>query len=200
MAVGVTLVVMLAATFVRHPGRVVVVSVIAAGLARVAWAQASPVAQDRIRSLISGDRGASVSEREFMWSRSWEIAQDHLGWGLGWANLDRGELVVDQYPHNLFLEVLAEAGLLALGLLAALLVVGAVRATRARAADASALPLLGLLVFATANAMVSGDVTDNRLVFVIAAACWTLRSSARNADSAEEAPQAATAGMALKTA
>ncbi len=172
-AAGVAAVIVLLAAFGRRPLRTAVVSV-GLGLAGWwAWGQASGVAQSRINQALSSDRGASVSQREFMWARSYDIVQ-HQFWGSGWGSLSGGQLVVDKYPHDIVLEVWVEAGWLAAGVLVGVLVAGAVRAARAGRIDPTAVPLLALLVFWVANALVSGDVTDNRGVFVLMAACLTL--------------------------
>lgn len=98
--------------------------------------------------------------------------------GVGWAGLEPILRPIGRYPHNLFLEVGAEGGVLAALALLALLAAAVSRSFKAaRAGDDSVVPVVALLVFWLVNAMVSGDANDNRGVFVFAAAALMVRGA-----------------------
>lgn len=129
---------------------------------------------DRAFAWLSGERDKSTATREAMWDLSWQgIAWEPAG--LGWGDFAELTAVSGEirYPHNLFLEVFYEAGWLAGGAL--LLFVGAslIRMWR-RSADPATAVLFALLLFALTNAMVSGDINDNRLMWLLLATAWVL--------------------------
>jgi O-antigen ligase len=133
-------------------------------------------AQDRFMLLLSDDQGASVSVREMLWRRSWHVIQ-MTPFGEGWGGMSRALRPIADYPHNVVLEVAGEGGLLALGLLLVAVWVGVRRTTRAsRTGDSSATTLLALLVYWLANALVSGDLNDNRGLFLCLAAALMVGS------------------------
>jgi O-antigen ligase len=110
------------------------------------------------------------------------IAAHHpegVGWGGLVNHLQPLEVLTKngwaQYPHNVFVEVLVEAGWVA-GLLF-LIFAGlslALLARHARRLDGGI--WLGLAVFFLVNAMVSGDLNGNRPALVALAVAWTLRA------------------------
>lgn len=119
------------------------------------------------RLLVFND--TSAAERRRLWSDSLDVLTAHPG-GIGWGNLyyslPAGSVPdVRVYPHNVLLEVGTEAGWLALAGLVALLGVAWVRQRRAASTGVEA-AMLGLLVFFLVNALVSGDVGDNRGLWV----------------------------------
>lgn len=81
-----------------------------------------------------------------------------------------------EYPHNAFLEILVEQGLagLFLFLLTLLMVMRSIlsgyRDTSIGIEEAA---LVGIWIFALFNAMVSGDIADNGIVWVASALVWT---------------------------
>lgn len=94
-------------------------------------------------------------------------------WGHGWGKFGRMVDGYDSavYPHNLLLELWVEAGWVPTFLMTALLLVVAVRLTTIRQPEAVIVAVL--LIFAVVNAMVSGDVLGNRLVFIGLALAWS---------------------------
>lgn len=139
---------------------------------------------------------SSASEATSTRTPLWEAAWRHLhqwpdalvgtGWG-GYARVLRpGEFLVGNttrlYPHDVVLEAFVEGGAVA-GLALTVAVVASLVAAvrRLRAADASTVDvvLLALAVFLTGNALVSGDLNDNRLLWVVLAVAWTPRQADR---------------------
>jgi O-antigen ligase len=99
--------------------------------------------------------------------------QPVFGVGVGGFDLARGygDGLRGDYPHNIVLEVACELGVLGLALFLALVVpalAGAVRAvgrTQNREGFAATAAVLAVLVYFLANAMFSGDLNDNRMLF-----------------------------------
>lgn len=94
-----------------------------------------------------------------------------LGTGVGGFSKQSTGFDCREYPHNLLLEVASEMGIVGLVLLSALIVVSLRRFHRAWRStgitDRSILrTALALFAFAFFNACVSGDLVDNRMVFV----------------------------------
>ena len=111
--------------------------------------------------------------REGAWAEAWDLAITHP-LGAGWASFEDVSTTLNpgdrHYPHNIVLEMAAEAGWIAAAVLVAVLAVALVRAWRAaRTGGFTDAGILAVLVFATLNAMVSGDVNDNRLLFAMIA-------------------------------
>lgn len=110
------------------------------------------------------------------------IAAHHpegVGWGGLVNHLSPLEVLTKngwaQYPHNVFVEILVEAGWVA-GLVFLVFVVLSLAqlARRARRLDGGI--WLGLAVFFLVNAMVSGDLNGNRPMLVALAIGWTFEA------------------------
>lgn len=120
-------------------------------------------------ALDQSDLGASVSERE----EGQRFAFEHwlqapvIGWGVG----EFGHLFPSlKYPHNLFLEILMEQGLIGFWLLVALIGLGLVRAWRLWPARPDWVPIALILMFVTllmSRATVQGYLPDERLLFAL---------------------------------
>jgi len=146
-----------------------------------AFQQASPLARDRFGLLFADVHGHSVDVRESLVSRAWQVVQDNP-FGVGWGGLAPRMNSMDMYPHNLVLEVLGEGGWIA-G--AALLVVSVVAVKRVlcNLAEPASLGILSLFIYWATNALVSGDLNDNRAVFVMLAACLATDSIRPNLET-----------------
>lgn len=132
----------------------------------------------RLQVLASDGMGDSVEARIQHYAHAMEVwGQAPLtGNGIGaWPILNDG---VDSrgYPHNVFLEVLVELGLVGLILFSMLIVYALTFLKPLKAAGAQPLKilLLMLIMYTFLNSMVSGDIPDNRLLF----ACIGLMSAA----------------------
>jgi O-antigen ligase len=107
------------------------------------------------------------------------IAAHHpegVGWGGLVNHLEPLEVLTKngwaQYPHNVFVEVLVEAGWIA-GLVFLVFVVLSLARLARRARRLDGAIWLGLAVFFLVNAMVSGDLNGNRPMLVALAIGWT---------------------------
>ncbi len=124
----------------------------------------------RLAILVSGADTESAGRRLWYAKEAWSQWRDApwFGHGIGsWAHL-LGWGDVRAYPHNIFLEVGVELGVV--GLILVLLLCGHSwsRCTRgAVKSDRTRATLLLLLVASTANALISGDLPDNRAMFAL---------------------------------
>lgn len=150
--------------------RIAMGTIVALALGAAAWL-APDVAVERIGAFLGGSLGHSESLRLEAYQESVRVvAENPLG--VGWASF--GSYVgifyeaARQYPHNLLLEVAVEAGWLAGAATVAVLSWALLRAFRNRG-NAEGLGVFALLAFLTANAMVSGDVNDNRVLLAFVA-------------------------------
>ena len=97
--------------------------------------------------------------------------------GIGWGGAAVDLLPVGLYPHNIVLEVFVEAGWLTGVLFLGIFALGVVRAWRGAAGWAE-LGVLALLAYWTVNALVSGDVNDNRAFFAMLGAALSVVTAA----------------------
>ena len=119
----------------------------------------------RFESLIDGSNPLSLSSRTSRYQQSFEMWQSKpfLGSGIGsWPILARLGDERD-YPHNIFLEVAVEMGLVGLFLLIILLTFAAINFIFSSQHERIVWLALFLSVFISAQ--FSGDISDNRLVF-----------------------------------
>ncbi len=125
----------------------------------------------RSLSFLTGNsHDASSNGRTALWKIAWRTFSSHPLFGVGTGGyhaVDPGNL----YPHNLFLETLAELGIVGGLLVAGTIVFGL---TRLRTAWVNGTPVdredtamvASLIVAAFANAMFSGDVTTNNALWL----------------------------------
>lgn len=122
----------------------------------------------RVTSLFSGN-DESAFARINLYETAWEMFYNNPLFGQGWGSFSLFYFGTDEkvYPHNLFLEVLAEIGLIGLLTFLLMLATSIFLGYRALTIDKSSLSLtvVGAFVFCFFNAMTSGDLTDNKLVF-----------------------------------
>jgi O-antigen ligase len=129
----------------------------------------------RIEAFLHADWTTSESSRAEAFVRSLDLVRTSplgIGWGVFAQRVyipgdEPGTYM--EFPHNLMLEVFLEGGWLAgvffLGLLLAALYQAYRLANGCRRVEARA--LFALLVFNTANAMVSGEINNERLLFAL---------------------------------
>jgi O-antigen ligase len=125
---------------------------------------------DRLWILLEGGGGGSAQFRVWFFSRALESwwTSPLAGHGIG----DFGSLIhwgdVRVYPHNLFLEVLVELGVIGLVLLLAGVFQAMKRISIMRMRRDVVLAMVLMLVLnAFLNAQVSGDLPDNRVMFAL---------------------------------
>jgi len=91
--------------------------------------------------------------------------------GLGIAGFARvynfGSATDRVYPHNIVLEVAVENGWLVGILFIFIIALGVLRGYRAAVTEPALRPFFAIFVFAFCNALVSGDMNDNRIVYAL---------------------------------
>lgn len=137
----------------------------------------------RVETFLEGTLGSSELIRLQAFSFAWQgIQENPLGTGLGgfetyspWIRWTR------PYPHNILLETLLEGGWLT-GMYLIFLALLALRKVHAlvlhKAWDPEAMGLFAILLFFLMNAMVSGDLNDNRALFAFVGMAVGLRGLA----------------------
>jgi O-antigen ligase len=144
---------------------IVLLLLAAGGLALFATTTGRLATFDRLERLT--EEGNPRTELYEEWTKVWPQAP-LLGHGTGSWPILRGRPDQTSYPHNLFLELLVENGVV--GLVLFLVVVGValwpVSLARMRR-DSQALCALMLFLGALANAMTSGDLPGNRAMFMM---------------------------------
>ena len=176
------LAVLLALTLRERQARIRIVLVVAgAVLGAILVTQLVP-GQDVSRALSVLTGSAGSNGRADIWGAAWNVFRAHplLGVGTGSFAVYRPP---ELYPHNLFLEVGAELGVVGLLVLAAVLVSGARSAWRAYAAaspdDRPQTALVAALLAATfVNAQFSGDITTNSDLWLLIGLALGLRERA----------------------
>lgn len=131
-------------------------------VAMFVFSAAPKLARERIDYLVSGELGTSERARLSLYDLSLEIIAQNpqgVGWG-GFADYHN----IHIYSHNLLLEVAVEAGL-GVAILFAIWIVRMIRLARANASGRAGQTLFALTIFFFINAMVSGDINDNRPLF-----------------------------------
>jgi O-antigen ligase len=137
---------------------------------------------------------AAGADRLQYWRSAWETFEDHPvfgigsgGWGMVWNKQDYRD-----FPHNIFLEILCEEGLIG-GLLFSLFFFGTMRLVwkvmrhpmSTQRGKTLAIWAIGILTFAGLDAQLSGDIQTNDYLWIAAAIICVL---ARIAFTAERGP------------
>jgi len=160
----------------RFEGVFASVIMLASVLYLVSWDPLATFAftRTKFQFLMSPEKGASTLTRAAYFRAALRyFAESPIG-GIGLGGFAQRQLQIPtrEYPHNLVLEILSETGIVGfvpfIGLLAASL-----RGYRReiQSSDSRGRILLesalAVTMFALLNAMVSGDINDNRMVFVM---------------------------------
>ena len=122
----------------------------------------------RVTAFFRGDYGASEAYRVQALQACWRLVPG-APWGLGWGGfatfVDPEHGVARQYPHNLLAEVTLEAGWLCGATTLVVLAAALAAAWSGTATPGGRLVFAGL-GFHLCNALVSGDLNDNRPLFL----------------------------------
>jgi O-antigen ligase len=168
-AIGAMVAVVLAVSFSPGRGRALrVVAAVVSLLSAAYLAFAANLVADRL--LTFEDTSAEARRR------LWHVGVGLIGsnpLGIGWGQLrtylpagsSPAGVGFREYPHNVLIEVGSEAGVLALVALVVVLAL-ALRGQQREARQPVESVMLALLIFALVNALVSGDVGDNRGLWV----------------------------------
>jgi len=120
---------------------------------------------------VSIEPNRSLGVRVDLWEMAWEVwrAKPVIGGGLGILAALRGTPDVRCYPHNLVLELLSELGLLGAFLFGMLVIVAVKALGPVDVLGRDPWRMLVAMLFANAmlNALVSGDIPDNRFLFAV---------------------------------
>jgi hypothetical protein len=130
----------------------------------------------RFELLVSEDKGASILVRAFMFATAWKLTlANPLGLGIG--GFERYAPLELRYPHNLLLEVGCELGWVPLATLTLFLAWAIWETIQILRREYSWHTLFLCVVFSSAlmNAMVSGDLNDNRLLYATLLLPFTYR-------------------------
>lgn len=148
--------------------------------------EATGLGATRITASVTG-RYSLTGSRSGLWLEAAEAALVHpfgIGWGNFWSVLSPAERLDSgyvQYPHNFLLEVFLEAGWLAGLAITVFVAASLVRLHRlSRSPYGSA--LLAIALFFVLNALVSGDVNDNRMMWVAVVIAWVGATSLGSRD------------------
>lgn len=142
----------------------------------------------RFALLFESGKGTSVSARQDFITTGLDLAADskYLGWGIGsWPLLTQGEDVIG-YPHNIFIEILVEQGVIGLitfiVFISMVIMVALLSLRRSSSAVAAGLVSVGLVSFwySLLIAQTSGDLYDNRYVWFYAGFILSCTSLVRN--------------------
>lgn len=126
-------------------------------------------ASTRIGEFLSGEWSNSELMRMKAYELSWEKIKETpegTGWGGFATTINLWPDSTRQYPHNLFLEIGLEGGWLAGLLLCMMMAVGLWHVFRG-ATTVERRACFALLLFVIGNAMISGDVNDNKEFFAL---------------------------------
>jgi O-antigen ligase len=122
----------------------------------------------RIRYLLKGEFRTSENVRLDLYKTGLQLIPVNPQ-GMGWGTFpSEEEGTVRRYPHNLLIEVFLEGGWMA-GFVLTGFIVYAIWRTYMRGGGMVPRSTLAFLVFFLINAMVSGDINDNRIFFAILA-------------------------------
>lgn len=140
---------------------------------------------ERMMLLFNADMGASAGTRLAYWKSALDIffSRPAFGAGIGGFASLAGFGDSRAYPHNILLEVASELGVVGVALLVTIVVLAfrKVHVSLASAGDNVRVALIMVLVNTLANAMLSGDISDNRMVFLaLGLMCqgWVVRERA----------------------
>jgi O-antigen ligase len=138
------------------------------------------------------NQDASSQVRLMLWHFTSSYILGHP-WGTGWGGLQyiSGFNLISTegliYPHNVLLEVAGEAGWIA-GAAVVFFLWSGLRHLRTAAVSPFPAALFGIAVFFTMNAMVSGDVNDNRTMWASVAIGWVIASKGKTQPAFESVP------------
>lgn len=125
---------------------------------------------ERIEQSLIGSDGDSSTGRFQLWQAAVETIVDSP-LGVGWGGFS--ELSFSEYPHNVLLEILLEAGWLTGSAVIALLFITFLKGVKESGSFLS-MVIFSIYSFALINAMFSSDINGNRLLIVATVTIWVL--------------------------
>ncbi|TFB61016.1 O-antigen ligase family protein [Cryobacterium sp. Sr3] len=181
-AIGLALfgVIVMSPMFSKLRGRAIATAFVVTSVAAFFAVRGGGGGAARIFGFISGQEDNSVRVRQYLLGQAVEnigASPAGIGWGnfIQIAGLWRYVEGDRLYPHNVVVEIFLEAGWLAGFAVLVYLVWTLVRAAKSSATPMSAV-IFGLTIFSVFNAMVSGDINDNRLMWVLLSCAWIVNA------------------------
>lgn len=138
------------------------------------WWSNSRDLSDRAFAWIAGERDSSTATREYLWQEALDgISRTPLG--SGWGSFAQRPYMLDSlgYPHNIVLEIFYEAGWFIGALFLIFVVCSLVRLAKTASNPVGA-GILALAICSLVNALVSGDINNNRLLWIGLSCAWLL--------------------------
>ncbi len=132
----------------------------------------------RVAPLLTGQIDDAVNERFTYYQSAFSVFLDHpfIGVGFGGWPISHGLGDVSLHPHNIFLEILSETGLVGLAWFMALLyVVFRNLKLRFYFSTPERTSLILITIFSFINAQKTGDLHDNLLLFFTLSLCAGLK-------------------------
>lgn len=179
VAIGVIVALLFAPAFSRRRFRTILAAAALGGTALVVLMQSQGEGLARVATFLAGEQDTSVAAR----TRFWDVAHAHIqvlplggGWGYFGIQPEVAPLASEGgqlYPHSIMLEITLEAGWFAGFSLTLFAIVTLFHLLR-RSVDRVSLTFLVFLVYTLTNAMLSGDINDNRLMWVVLVAAWMI--------------------------
>ncbi len=132
----------------------------------------------RLGALETGDRAAMVYERLFLYHLAYRLWLQNPIFGNGWDTYHLYSGVAGfRHPHNIFLEMLAELGIVGLLMMIYLIVSPFLSMVRSFIiSDGLWIIYMSLFVHSLIIAQTGGDITDNRLLFAFMGCLIAYRS------------------------
>lgn len=193
--IGISAALLTAAAFRRIRVR----AIIGVSIAIAALAAYAIVGGDRLARLFDGSLDNSASARLDYWGGAFSHIQT-VPWGIGWgnfANLPGIEAGANLYPHNLVLGISLEGGWLA-GLAVCVYLSWALIASSRNSLDVPSAIVFALLVFSVLNALVSGDINSNRLMWMLISSALAVYFQRKARVNATEANSRGLRGLFLR--
>lgn len=173
-AVAIVAVIIFSPSMKKYRGRALLAVIAAGGV--IVWfaTRAGSDGLSRIVSIFLGEGDTSTAARQDAWQAGLtQVAKDPMG--IGWGKF--AELGLrHNYPHNLFIEVAVEAGVIVAAAFIIFVLVTFVRGIRV-SRDVVSMAIFGLFIFSLVNAMVSADINGTRLLWVTLFAIWVIPKS-----------------------
>jgi O-antigen ligase len=197
------------AVFVSRKGKIRRFVLVGIGLV-VAWlfiTRSSSSGIARIQGAFASD-GSATASRDAIWAAAVRYISDvpQSFTGVGWANfssvLRNGEALDSgdrQYAHNVVLETFVEGGWIA-GLATLVFLVLSLVRLRRLATTPVGVVLFAMGVYFVVNAMVSGDVNDNRMMWATLALPWIVPLDQGRVGATQERYRPATESAAIRKA
>lgn len=173
LSVPLTLVITTLLIKIGVKSRLKVIFALTVGFVLTVWAATATDHRgiSRITDLLfedHADTGSISARTSFLYSESLEAALDRP-FGTGWGDLTEIEIFSDatgrRYSHNIFIEFLIEGGWLS-ALLIVVFIAIIVSSARKLPLNWVNVALVLLMIYSLINATVSGDINDNRVLWL----------------------------------